>query len=127
MIGLPESVRILLFVAATDMRKGFDGLSGLVSAAGEDVYSGHLFVFLSRRRDRAKILTFQKGGFVLWYKRLERGRFKPLRSAEGDGHVALDSTELSLLLDGIDVRRVKRPAHWRPGTRRPGIDIDRAS
>ena len=127
MIGLPESVRILLFAAATDMRKGFDGLSGLVSAAGEDVYSGHLFVFLSRRRDRAKILTFQKGGFVLWYKRLERGRFKPLLSAPGDEHVALDSTELSLLLDGIDVRRVKRPAHWRPRQSTAGIDMERAS
>lgn len=127
MIGLPESVRILLFAAATDMRKGFDGLCGLVTAAGEDVYSGHLFVFLSRRRDRAKILTFQKGGFVLWYKRLERGRFKPLQSASGDEHIVLDSTELAMLLDGIDVRRVKRPAHWQPHPRRRGIDIKRAS
>ena len=121
MIGLPESVRILLFASATDMRKAFDGLSGRVSAAGADVYSGHLFVFLSRRRDRAKILTFQKGGFVLWYKRLERGRFKPLHGALGAEHGALDSTELALLLDGIDVRRVKRPRHWRPRPRESGI------
>lgn len=127
MIGLPDSVRILLFAAVTDMRKGFDGLSGLVTAAGEDVYSGHLFVFLSRRRDRAKILTFQKGGFVLWYKRLERGRFKPQRSSPGDEHIVMDATELALLVDGIDVSRVKRPVHWRPRPHKPGIDIKRAS
>ncbi len=112
MIGLPESVKILLFSEPTDMRKGFDGLGGLVKAAGGDVYSGHLFVFISRRRDRAKILTFQKGGFVLWYKRLERGRFKPASASEGQ--VEIDATQLAMLLDGIDVRRVKQPKHWQP-------------
>jgi len=119
MIGLPRSVRILLFAAATDMRKGFDGLGALVAEAGEDVYSGHLFVFLSRRRDRAKILTFQKGGFVLWYKRLERGRFKPV-ATEDDERVEIDATDLTMLLDGIDLSRVKKPRHWQPRTR--GID-----
>ena len=112
MIGLPESVKILLFTAPADMRRGFDGLSFLVKAAGGDVYSGHLFVFLSRRRDRAKILTFQKGGFVLWYKRLERGRFKPIVAVSD--RVELDATQLTMLLDGIDVRRVKQPKHWQP-------------
>jgi transposase len=122
MIGLPESVKILLFAEPTDMRKGFDGLGALVASAGEDVYQGHLYVFLSRRRDRAKILTFQKGGFVLWYKRLERGRFRPLRSADG-GRVAIDATELAMLLDGIDVARVKRARHWAPTKgRAEGID-----
>lgn len=115
MIGLPQSVSIFLFCAAVDMRKGFDGLSALVLAAGEDVYSGHLFVFLSRRRDRAKILMFQKGGFVLWYKRLERGCFKPARLPGGEERVALDATELAMLLDGVDVQRVSRPVHWKPG------------
>jgi len=127
MWGLPESVRILLFTAPTDMRKGFEGLSGLVHAAGEDVYSGALFVFVSRRRDRLKILTFQKGGFVLWYKRLEQGRFKPTRT-KGEERVPLDSTDLSLLLEGIDVSRVRRPKRWRPRSRaRLGIDIRKAS
>jgi len=115
MIGLPQSVKILLFTMAVDMRKGFDGLSSLVMAAGEDVYSGHLFVFISRRRDRAKILMFQKGGFVLWYKRLERGRFKPSRVRNSQERVALDATELAMLLDGVDVQRVQRPSHWKPG------------
>ena len=115
MIGLPQSVKILLFTIAVDMRKGFDGLSALVVAAGEDVYSGHLFVFVSRRRDRAKILMFQKGGFVLWYKRLERGTFKPMPALDGVAQVMLDATELAMLLDGVDIKRVKRPVHWKPG------------
>jgi len=120
---MPESVRILLFNAPADMRKGFPGLSGLVCAAGEDVYSGALFVFVSRRRDRIKILTFQKGGFVLWYKRLEQGCFKPSRT-RASGSVTMDSTDLSLLLEGIDVSRVRRPKRWRPRSREAlGIDI----
>lgn len=121
MIGLPESVKILLFTEPTDMRKGFDGLGSLVAAAGEDIYGGHLYVFLSRRRNRAKILTFQKGGFVLWYKRLERGRFRPVATTP-DGRVAIDATELAMLLDGIDVARVKRAKHWRPKNRSTKID-----
>lgn len=123
MLGLPDSVKILLFTESTDMRKGFDGLSFLVKAAGGDVYSGHLFVFVSRRRDRVKILTFQKGGFVLWYKRLEKGRFKPVPSTAE--RVELDATQLTMLLDGIDVRRVHRAKHWQPPKK--GIDkIDRS-
>ena len=124
MISLPQSVKIWLFTEATDMRKGFDGLSALVAASGNDVYSGHLYVFLSRRRDRAKILTFEKGGFVLWYKRLERGRFRPVANATS-GQVTLDATELTMLLDGIDLSRVKRPKHWQPKKRQKGIDTSR--
>jgi transposase len=116
-IGLPRSVKILVFTEPTDMRKGFDGLGALVSAAGEDLYSGHLYVFLSRRRDRAKVLAFERGGFVLWYKRLEQGSFKPL-PASTDGRLPLDATQLSMLLDGIDIRRVKAPQHWQPSTMR---------
>lgn len=112
MIGLPLSVQILLFSEPTDMRRGFDGLAGMVKRSGEDVYSGALYVFVSRRRDRAKILSFQKGGFVLWYKRLERGRFRLPRNNESQ--VALDSTGLTMLLDGIDVDEVERPQHWTP-------------
>ena len=112
MIGLPDSVRILLFSEPTDMRRGFDGLTGMVLAAGENIYSGHLFVFVSRRRNRAKILTFQKGGLVLWYKRLERGRFRMAK--RGEGQADIDAVELAMLLDGIDVGRVSRPKHWAP-------------
>jgi transposase len=112
MIGLPSSVPIRLFREAADMRKGVDGLCGLVVAAGEDIYSGALYVFMSRRRSRVKILTFSTGGFVVWYKRLERGRFRHPRAGEDD--LLLDATQLTMLLDGIDLGRVERPNHWRP-------------
>lgn len=122
MIGLPRSVKILLFTEPTDMRKGPDGLSALVIAAGEDVYSGHLYVFISRRRDRAKILTFETGGFVVWYKRLEAGRFRPVRSSS-TGQVALDATELAMLMDGIELSRVRRIRHWVPRKLSQVIDM----
>lgn len=114
MLMLPSSVKILLFTQPTDMRKGFDGLCALVRQSDLDPCSGHLFVFLSRRADRAKILTFDSGGFVLWYKRLEKGRFKrPLVEATTD-RVHIDASQLAMLLDGIDISKVRRPKHWRP-------------
>ena len=113
MLGLAASTRILLFTGATDMRKGFDGLMALVAAAGEDVYSGALFAFISGRRDRAKVLTFQKGGLVLVYKRLSRGKFK-IHLPQGQDRAEIDSIQLTMLLDGIDFARVRRPAHWTP-------------
>ena len=113
MVVFSDTARILLFTGATDMRKGFDGLSALVSAAGENVYSGDLFVFVSRRRNRAKIVGFQKGGLVLLYKRLDRGRFK-IHLPDGEGRAELDSIQLTMLLDGIDFARVRRPEHWKP-------------
>lgn len=113
MLGLTGTTRILLFTGPTDMRKGFDGLSALVTAAGEDPYGGQLYVFVSRRRDRAKILAFQKGGLVLWYKRLDRGRFQIHLPDAGD-RAELDATQLAMLVDGIDFGRVKRPQHWQP-------------
>src|SRR3954470_6429812 len=109
MLGLTGTTRILLFTGATD----FDGLSALVSAAGENPYSGHLYVFISRRRDRAKILAFQKGGMVLWHKRLGRGRFQ-IHLPDAADRAELDATQLAMLVDGIDFGRVKRPRHWQP-------------
>ena len=85
MLSVPGSVRILLWSEPIDMRKGFDGLAGLVRAAGEDALSGHLYVFVSRRRDRVKVLTWHRGGFVLWYKRIERGRLQLPRDVERYG------------------------------------------
>jgi len=121
-IGLPDSVRILLFSEPTDMRRGFNGLTGMVLAAGHDVYSGHLFVFVSRTRNRVKILTFQKGGFVLWYKRLERGRFRLVPTDQSQ--VTIDATQLAMLVDGFDWSRVKRPKHWEPARKKSRLRID---
>jgi transposase len=114
MIGLPSCVRIFLSSEPVDMRKGFDGLSRIVMTFSGELYSGHLFVFISKRRDRVKVLTWDNGGFVLWYKRLERGRFKLPKVENQQRTMPLDSGQLSMLLDGIDFSRVKRPKGWQP-------------
>lgn len=114
MLLLPSSVRIYLATAPCDMRKGFDGLAALVNQMGQDVFDGHLYVFLSRRRDRCKILAWQSGGFVLWYKRFERGRFKRPVKHEGATCACIDASSLAMLLEGIDTAKVRRPALWRP-------------
>lgn len=124
MLSLSSAVRIYLFAAPADMRKGFDGLAGLVRGAGLDVFSGHLFVFVSARSDRCKVLTWERGGFVLWYKRLERGRFRRPAVQAGVKQVALDADQLALLLAGIDARGIQRPNRWEP---RKGIDTDATS
>ena len=115
MLTLPTSVRIYLSTEPTDMRKGVDGLSRLVEAElGGDVYSGALFVFVSRRRDRLKILTWDAGGFVVYYKRLEAGRFKMPRVEAGAKAARLDPAQLAMLLRGIDLSRVRKPVLWEP-------------
>lgn len=118
MLTLPSAVRIVLATEPVDMRKSIDGLMAVVrSSFGEEVYSGHLFVFVSRRGDRVKILTFSRGGFILYYKRLEQGRFRlPPVEAQAQS-VRLDATQLAMLLDGMDVAQVKRPVAWQPPPR----------
>jgi transposase len=112
---LPRAVRILLAAQAVDLRNSIDGLAALVRTGwGENVYAGHLFVFVSRRRDRVKILTWESGGFVLYYKRLEQGCFKLPAFHDDALGAQLDSTQLSMLLDGIDVSHVRRPKKWDP-------------
>ena len=117
MLTLPRSVRIYLASAPVDLRKSIDGLSALVREREHDVFSGHLFVFTSRRGDRVKILSWDRGGFVLYYKRLEKGRFRLPAVAPGAVEVELDATQLAMLLDGIDVKRVKTPSRWEPPAR----------
>lgn len=114
MIGLPSSVKIYLSAGPTDLRKGFNGLSGIVREWGLDLYSGHLFVFFSRRGNTVKILTWDRGGFVVWHKRLEAGRYKLPQIAQGQTRVSLDAGQLSMLLDGIDYSRVRRQKRWSP-------------
>lgn len=112
---LPRGVRIWLVLEPVDMRLGHDGLLGRVrSGLGLDPFSGQLFVFLGKRRDRCKILVWDRGGFVVFYKRLEKGRFTLPNRGDGSGPVVLDATELAMLLDGIDVSRVRRPPMWEP-------------
>lgn len=115
MLTLPPSVRIYLATGKVDLRRGHDGLGAIVRNQWKvDIYGGHLFVFVGRRADRCKILFWDRGGFVLYYKRLERGRFRvPIVAADASS-VTIDATELAMLLDGIDVVSVKRPKRWEP-------------
>ena len=117
MLTLPRSVRIYLATGPVDLRKSIDGLGALARAQQHDLFSGHLFVFTSRRGDRVKILAWDRGGFVLYYKRLEKGRFKLPVVEAAAAEVELDATQLAMLLDGIDVKRVKTPARWEPPSR----------
>lgn len=114
MLTLPPSVRIYLATTPTDMRKGHDSLAALVKKLGHDVYSGHLFAFVSRRGDRVKILTWDHGGFILWYKRLERGRFRVPALPEKKQAVELEAAQLAMLMSGIDYSRVRKPKRWMP-------------
>jgi transposase len=115
MLTIPRSVRIFIASSPIDMRKSIDGLSALVQAelAG-DPYSGHLFVFVSRACNRVKILAWDRSGFVLYYKRLERGQFRMPHMGSDSMSVEIDSTQLSMLLDGIEYGRVRRPKPWQP-------------
>jgi transposase len=109
MLSLPASVRIYLCTAPADMRKSFDGLYTLVQQVFErDPLDGHMFLFLNRRRDRLKILYWDRDGLALWYKRLEAGTFQwPADLGDARG-LELDATQLALLLGGIDVHSAQR-------------------
>ena len=97
------------------MRKGHDGLAALVqNTMKADLFSGHLFVFLSKQRNRVKILTWDRGGLVMWYKRLEKGRLKMPQMSADAVSLELDSGELSMLLEGLDLSKVRRPKRWEP-------------
>lgn len=103
------------------MRKGFDGLLCIAQEQWEkDPYAGHLFAFIGRRRDRIKILFWDQGGFVLYYKRLEKGRFQMPVLHAGQNIIQLESTQLTMLLSGFDLH-VERLRRWNPPL--SGIDI----
>ena len=117
MISLPHPVRVFLHMPATDLRKGFDALSGLVvTAFSQDPTSGHLFLFVNRRRDRLKILYWDRDGLAIWYKRLEKGSFQLPAVAPDAASIEMSPTQLTLILSGIDLgsarqrRRYQRPA-----------------
>ena len=101
MLTLPASVRIYVAAEALDLRRGFDGLAAAVrSVIREDPLSGHLFVFTNRRRNRVKVLVWDRTGYLLLYKRLERGTFHlAMEPAAGCRHVELDAGELGMAPD----------------------------
>lgn len=103
------AVRIFLCTSPTDMRRGFDRLAEMVrSSLSCDPMDGSLFVFRSRGGDRLKILYWDTDGFALWYKRLEEGTFRFPRTMEGQEAVEIKASEMAMLLEGIDLKSVKR-------------------
>lgn len=101
MIGSTRSVRVYAYTHATDMRKGFDGLYGMVSSQLErDPLSGDLFLFVSRNRKRAKVLLWDGTGLCLYAKRLEKGKFAKLWAGEDQTTLELTMSEMSLFLEG---------------------------
>jgi len=106
MILLPRSVRVYVAVQPVNLRKSFDGLSNEVRAVlAHDPLSGHVFVFLNRRKNQVKLLIWTRGGFTLVAKRLEQGTFSFTKQVTaGASCVELDVHELSMLLEGIDWR-----------------------
>jgi len=103
------TARVYLCTTTADMRKGFDSLAALVREfLGQDPLSGHLFLFVGRTRDRLKILYWDTDGFALWYKRLEEGTYRLPAARESEHGVELKASELAMLLEGIDLKSIRR-------------------
>lgn len=120
MIAIPPSIRIYLCTTPTDMRKSFDGLYALVvNHLQLDPFTGNLFLFLNRRRDRLKLLYWDHDGLALWCKRLEKGTFQLPQHQPGQTCCSLSSTDFSLLLNGIDLDKApRRPRYQRSDANR---------
>jgi transposase len=113
MLSVAAGAKVYLAAQRVDLRRGHDGLCPLVHSQFKmDPLAGHLFVFVGRRVDRVKVLFWDRGGFVPYYKRLARGRFRMPRIAEGAESVVLDGTELAMLLGGFDLVGARRSEAW---------------
>jgi transposase len=115
-LTLPPSVRIHMAAEAVDLRRGFDGLAAATRhILRRDPLSGHLFCFVNGRRNRMKVLVWEPSGFLLLYKRLERGRFRfPFAPAPGQRQIEMSATDLALMMEGIDLRGARRRPQWVP-------------
>lgn len=115
MLSFPAGVKLYLATGPTDLRKSFNGLSMLVEHEyGLDAMAGHLFVFLNRRKNQVRILFWDRDGFCIVAKKLERGTFR--RSKECGGglpHVEINAADLALLLEGIEVKEVRRSRRYK--------------
>jgi transposase len=115
MLTVAAGTRVYLAIEPVDLRRGHDGLCALTRGVlGLDPYAGHLFVFVGKRCDRIKILFWDRGGFVVYYKRLARGRFQlPRLTADAD-RIVLDPTQLVMLLGGFEPVSTRRTPAWQP-------------
>ncbi len=122
MLSLPPSVRLFIATTVVDGRRGPDSLMALVrDVLGQDIFEGHLFVFFTRRRDRVRIIYWDRNGIAMWTKRLERGCFR--FRVDGDDGIdvrAIEAAELALILEGIDLAGARRRPRWEPRRRVDG-------
>ena len=113
MLSLPSRTKVFLCTADVDMRKSFDGLVGIVTNEFQlDPLSGHLFLFVNKRRDRMKAIFWDSDGLVIWYKRLERGTWQI--PAATSATIELEAHELAMILRGIDLKSAKRRVRFQP-------------
>jgi len=119
MILVPRAVRVYFATQPVNLRRSFDGLTNEIRhVLGHDPLSGHVFVFLNRRKNQVKLIVWTRGGFTIVHKRLERGTFTfPARVIDGATSVMIDVHELAMLLEGIEVERAKTQPRWEPPTR----------
>jgi transposase len=127
MLSLPPSVRLFVATQPVDGRKGADSLMVIVrDVFGHDPLSGHLFIFFSMRRDRVRIVYWDRNGFATWTKRLERGRFTLSFVGKTKESVSpIEAAELALILEGIELAGARRRARWVPSprmTERPALN-----
>ena len=110
MLTLPPSVKIYIAAQPVDLRRGFDGLAATTrEVIRRDPMSGHLFAFLNRRRNRVKILLWDRTGYLLLYKRLSKGTFAlPTKPLPGQTHIEVDPAQLMLMMEGIALQGARR-------------------
>ena len=114
MFSLSSSHQFFLFSEPTDMRKSFDGLCGLVSSKmGRNPTSGEVFIFIGTRKDAIKLLHWESGGFVLYYKRLEKGTFELPKNNSENNTLPICWPSLVLLIEGIRVEKYRQNTRYK--------------
>lgn len=115
MFALSAENRFHLYSQPTDMRKSFNGLSGLVqNQLGRNPCSGDIFIFINKRRDKIKLLHWQGASFVLYYKRLEKGTFELPRYDAAAGSISLDYAKLVMIIDGLSIENIQKRKRYLP-------------
>lgn len=109
MLSLSGLFRFMLYREQTDMRKGFDGLAGIVrNSAGKDPLSGDIFIFFNKRRNQIKLLLWENDGFSLYHKRLEKGSYELPEVKPGIDSMQIKREELLLILEGISLKHIRK-------------------
>lgn len=114
MLGLSAKHNYFYYAKATDLRKGFDGLCGLVrSEMKGNPLDGSVYIFINRKRDKMKMLVWEPGGFMMLYKRLERGTFELPQVNEVTNKVEINWQTLMLMIQGISLQKIKRRKRYK--------------